>query len=329
MAMRQPTPWLVLKIGTFPTSATLPKEVSANFGLVEWVSIESVAQLSHVPESVRSNLVGLVCTIQHRITAEVLAQLPNLRVVASYGAGTDHLDLEATRARGIVVTNTPGILGNATADLTWALILSVSRRVVYSDQCVRAGAFSGWQPTLHLGMELAGKTLGLIGMGDIGQRVAKRAFGFDMPVMYYNRQQLSASTEQALNARYCSLTSLLAQSDVVSIHTPLTAETRYLLNRDRLRQMKPGSILINTSRGPVVEENALVEALTTGHLAGAGLDVFEEEPAIHPGLLGLDNVVLTAHIGSATYETRQHMGDRTLENLLAALQGQTPRNQVP
>ncbi len=235
-----------------------------------------------------------------------------LRVVANHAVGVDNIDLAAACDRGIVVTNTPGVLTDATADLTMALMLAVARRIVEGHDLIRGGEFYGWRPTMLRGMDLSGATLGLIGKGRIGQAVAVRAQAFGMEVVHHSR------------SGGLSLEALLQAADVVSLHCPLTAETRHLIDAARLEQMGPHSILINTSRGPVVDEAALVDALQAGRIGGAGLDVYEEEPRVHPGLLSLPNVVLLPHLGSATRGARRRMAELATENLIAVLTQHPP-----
>lgn len=319
----------VLQLGRFPASPDLKDKLHSAVGDIP--IHESVEDFMATGQTF-GEVTGLLCHIRHKITPAVLDRLPALKVIASYGAGTDHLDLPEATRRGIVVTNTPGCLHKTTADLTFALILAVCRRVVESDKSVRNAPFPGWDPFYQLGIDVHGKTLGIVGLGEIGTEVAKRAQGFDMRVLYTKRSPVSPKIEKSLGLTYVPFETLIAESDIVTIHAPLTPETRHLFNHDVLSRMKPRSVLINTARGPIVDEAALVEALKNGPLYGAGLDVFEEEPKIHPELLKLENAVLAAHIGSATEASRTRMGDLALENLLAVLGGHaplTPCNQLP
>lgn len=246
---------------------------------------------------------------------------PNLKVVANFAVGYDNVDVAACTARGVAVTNTPGVLTDATADLAWALLLAIGRRVVEGHKLAASGSWNGWKPLELVGVGLAGKTLGLVGMGRIGSAVARRALGFGMQVIYHNRRRDPAA-DRELNAGYrAELYDLLRDSDVVSIHTPLTPETRHMIAAPEFEIMKATALLINTARGPIVDERALVEALDKGSIRGAGLDVFEEEPAIHPGLLTLDNVVLAPHLGSATEEARGAMARLCGEGVAGVLQG--------
>ncbi len=271
---------------------------------------------------------GLLPSITDMVDEEAMDRAPGLRMIANFGVGFNNIDVAAATARGIPVSNTPGVLTDATADVAFALILAANRRVVEGDRMVREGRFRFWAPFLFLGSEVSGKTLGIVGMGRIGQAVARRARGFGMPVLYNNRNRLSPMEEEALGASLRSLPDLLAEADIVSLHVPLTPETRHLIDREALGRMKPSAVLINTSRGPVVDEKALVEALRAGTIGGAGLDVYEEEPRLAPGLAELDNAVLLPHVGSATWETRMKMADLAVTNLLAGLRGDRPPNLV-
>lgn len=250
---------------------------------------------------------ALICQLTDRIDAEVIAAAPSLRIIANVAVGHDNIDLAAARSRGIVVTNTPDVLTNAVAEFTWALILSVTRRVAEGDRVVRRGAWKGWALDYMPGMELAGKQLGIVGRGRIGQAVAAKAAAFGMRVVFAKHDM--------------SLDELLVTSDVVSLHVPLTEGTRHLINRKSLVRMKRSAYLVNTSRGPVVDEEALAWALGEGLLAGAALDVYEKEPAIHPDLLQHENVVLAPHIGSATRETRTAMAELAVRNVIEVLAG--------
>lgn len=271
---------------------------------------------------------GLLCMVSDTVDRAVLERAPELKIVANYGVGYNNIDVAEATRRNILVTNTPGVLTNATADLAMALILSVGRRVVEGDRLVRGGQFRFWAPFHFLGHEISGKTLGIIGLGRIGRAVARRAAGFDMPVVYHNRHRLDPDGEQALGATYLPFEELLARADIISLHVPLTPETRHLIGPRELARMKPSACLINTARGPVVDENALLAALQDQRIAGAGLDVYEDEPALTPGLVDLDNVVLLPHVGSATFETRHRMAEMAVDNLLAGLAGQKPPNCV-
>ena len=248
-----------------------------------------------------------------------------LRVISNMAVGFDNIDVPAATARGVLVSNTPGVLTDATADLTWALILSVVRRVVEGDRMVREGRFQRWGPFLLLGRAVAGATLGIVGMGRIGQAVARRALGFDMRVVYTRTHGPLGSAEMPVGGRWeyrATLEEVLREADIVSLHVPLDPSTRHLIGARELALMKPGSYLVNAARGPVVDEGALVEALTKGPLGGAALDVYEREPELAPGLVDLPNVVLLPHLGSATVETRGSMAELAVRNAIAAVRGE-------
>ncbi len=266
---------------------------------------------------------GLLCLLSDTIDREIIDAAPQLRVISNYAVGYNNIDVEYATRKGIVVTNTPGVLTDATADLTWALLLAVTRRIVEGDRFMRQGKFNGWGPMLLLGQDIKGKTLGIVGAGRIGTAVAERSRGWEMNILYYNRGR-NAYLEEHLNARMVELEELLAQSDFVSLHVPLTPETHHLIDEKALRSMKKSAYLINTSRGAVVDEQALVRALREGWIAGAALDVYEHEPQLTPGLSELPNVVLAPHIGSATFETRNKMATIAAYNILDVLQGKKP-----
>ncbi|HJV03695.1 MAG TPA: D-glycerate dehydrogenase [Actinomycetota bacterium] len=271
---------------------------------------------------------ALLPLLTDRVDAEVLdAAGPQLKVVANYAVGYDNVDVEECTRRGIVVTNTPDVLTAATADLAWSLILAASRRIVEGDRWIRAGRPWAWAPGFMLGHEVTGRTLGVVGLGRIGQAVAARARGFDMPVIYSSRTRRE-DAERATGARYVDLDALTAEADVISIHVALTEGTRHLFDAARLKSMKETAVLVNTSRGPVVDEAALAEALETGEIFAAGLDVYEEEPKVHSKLLERENVVLAPHLGSATVETRRAMGMLAARNLVAVLRGERPETPL-
>jgi glyoxylate reductase len=260
--------------------------------------------------------VGLLPILADRIDTEVLDAAPRLRIVANHAVGTDNVDVEACTARGIWVTNTPGVLTDATADMTFALILALARRLREGEQLLRSGSWTGWAPTQLMGLELREKTLGVFGYGRIGRAVARRAEGFGMRVLFTARGGGVPFDE------------LLEQSDVLTIHAPLTPQTRGLFGAARILQMKRGALLINTARGPIVDEAALAAALQNGHLGGAALDVFEQEPKVHPALLDRDDVVLLPHLGSATHETREKMAELALSQVELVLRGERPTHPV-
>ncbi len=271
---------------------------------------------------------GILSLLTDRIDAEVMdAAGSQLRVVANYAVGYDNIDLQAATERNILVTNTPGVLTDATADFAWALLMATARRIPESERFARAGKYKAWGPKLFLGGDLIGRTLGIIGAGRIGTAVAKRSVGWNMRVLYTDVQR-NEMLEDAVQARFVDLDTLLRESDYISIHVPLTSDTHHLIDEAALRKMKPTAYLINTSRGPVIDEAALARALKENVIAGAGLDVFEFEPKIHPELLELDNVVITPHIASATFDTRNKMATMAATNLIEALKGHRPPNLV-
>jgi glyoxylate reductase len=272
----------------------------------------------------------LVPTVTDRLTGSVLAHAnPNLRLIANYGTGVDHIDVAAAYARGITVTNTPGVLTEDTADMTMALILAVARRLVAGERVARSGEWSGWSPTSMLGHRITGKRLGILGMGRIGSAVARRARGFGLAVHYHNRRRVPLDLEHELEATYWeSLDQMLARMDVISVNCPHTPATFHLLSARRLKLLRPDAIVVNTSRGEVIDEAALTRMLRNKEIAGAGLDVFEHEPAINPKLRELDNVVLLPHMGSATIEGRIDMGEKVLINIKTFVDGHRPPDRV-
>ncbi|NJD33017.1 MAG: D-glycerate dehydrogenase [Gammaproteobacteria bacterium] len=270
---------------------------------------------------------GLLAFALNPVTAEVLAAAPGLRVVANIGVGYDNIDVAACNSRGVIVTNTPGVVDDATADLAFGLMLAAARRIVEGDRFVREGS---WTPKaqLPMGLDVHHRTLGIVGFGRIGRAIARRAVGFDMTVLYHNRRRLEAGEETTLGVSYASLEDLLEKADFIVLQVPGTAETRHLIGAAELARMKRTAVLVNTARGGVVDEQALVEALKRGRIAAAGLDVFEGEPDVNPDLRNLPNVVLAPHVGSATLATRHAMVWRAARNLLAVLAGQEPPDRV-
>jgi len=264
-----------------------------------------------------------------KIDGEVVDAIgPQLKIVSNYAVGFDNINVKELSDRGILATNTPSDeVNESVAEHTWALMMSLARRVVESDEAVRRGAYKGWEPGIFLGNNLIGKTLGVIGLGRIGTMVARRAAGFKMQVLY-NKREPDPEVEKELGIKFASLDDLLAQSDFISLHVPLTEETRHMINKDTLAKMKEGAYFINTARGPIVHEQALVDALRDGPLGGAGLDVFENEPNINPELIGMENVILTPHTASATWEARNKMGDQAVNAILTTLAGDKPENLV-
>jgi lactate dehydrogenase-like 2-hydroxyacid dehydrogenase len=263
-----------------------------------------------------------------RISKEIIDAAPRLRVISNIAVGYDNIDLEACNRRHILVTNTAGVLTEATADLAFALILAAGRRVAEGDRYVRGGHWTRWQWNCLWGTEMHGKTLGLYGFGRIAQATARRARGFSMRILYHARHRASAGVEKEFAAEFVDRETLLRQSDFLSLHVPLTAETHHAIGAAELAMMKPSAFVINTARGPVVDEEAMVQALQAGRLAGAGLDVFENEPRVHPALMAMDSVTLMPHVASATGETRLRMAQLAATNLLAALRGERPPNLV-
>jgi glyoxylate reductase len=272
----------------------------------------------------------LVPTITDRIDAFVISQAgPQLKLIANFGTGLDHIDIAAALARGITVTNTPGVLTEDTADMTLALIMAVSRRIIHGADSLRHGQFTGWSPTWMLGSRLKGKKLGIIGMGRIGTAVARRAKAFGLEIFYHNRTPAHPKIVAELDAQYCDgLDALLSRVDILSINCPHTPATYHLLSARRLKLLKPTAIVVNTARGEVIDEAALIQMLETGELAGAGLDVFEHEPAVNPRLLALKNVVLLPHMGSATLEGRVDMGEKVIINIKMWADGHKPPDRV-
>ena len=271
---------------------------------------------------------GILSTATEKMDGEVMdAAGGGLKVIANMAVGYDNVDVRAAGERGVVVTNTPGVLDETTADVAFMLMLAAARRLVEGERLIRSGRWEWWGPKQLRGLDVWGKKLGIVGMGRIGQAVARRARGFGMEILYHNRSR-NEDAENELAARYLGLEDMLRESDFVSVHTPLTEETRYLIGERELGLMKPTAVLVNTSRGPVVDEDSLAEALANGSIFAAGLDVYEEEPRVHPGLLELENAVLAPHIGSASMETRDRMATLAAENLRAVLSGEPAKTPV-
>lgn len=272
---------------------------------------------------------GILCTIPDTIDCEILdAAGPSLEVVANFGAGYDNIDVGAAHARNVVVTNTPHAVTESTADIAWFLTLAVARRTRQGEEVLRAGQWDGWHPTAFIGKDLFNKTLLVVGMGSIGTAVARRAVGWNMKILYTARTPKPEAESAPIRATRVELEEGLAEADIVSLNCPLTDDTFHLMNADRIGLMKPSAILINTARGPIIDEDALVKALAAEQIYGAGLDVFENEPAVHPDLLTLHNVVLLPHMGSSGELARQRMTELAVENLLEALSGKTPPNRI-
>jgi lactate dehydrogenase-like 2-hydroxyacid dehydrogenase len=298
----------------------------ANCRTVEAHRGESLLTKEELMQKVRGRD-GILCCLTEKIDADVLDAAAGIKGLANMAVGYDNIDLHAATERGIPVSNTPGVLTEATADVTWALLFAVARRIVEADAFTRAGEFRAWGPMMFLGRDVAGKTLGIVGAGRIGTAVALRSRGFGMKVLYHDLVQ-NALLEREVGARRVALEELLRESDFISLHVNLTPETRHLIGGNELALMKPTAYLINTSRGPVVDEGSLVKALRKRRIAGAGLDVYEEEPRLGRGLAELDNVVLLPHIGSATIGARTKMAVMAAENLLAMLKGERAPNCV-
>ncbi len=272
----------------------------------------------------------LVPTVTDAVDAEVIAAAGDgLKLIANFGAGVNHIDANAAKEKGIVVTNTPGVLTEDTADLAMALLLSVPRRLFEGEKILRAGDWTGWAPTFLMGRRIQGKRLGIIGMGRIGTAIARRAKAFNMAVHYHKRSRLPEEVETDLEATYWDdLDEMLSRMDFVSVNCPLTDETHHLLNRARMKKMQPHAVIINTARGEIIDEESLADLIEVGRIAGAGLDVFEQEPEINPKLLELENVVLLPHMGSATVEARMAMGEKVLINIRAFTDGHRPPDRV-
>ena len=271
---------------------------------------------------------GLICLITDAIDAPLLAACPDLKVVANVAVGFNNIDVAEATKRGVVITNTPDVLTETTADFAWTLLMATARRVVEADRYVREGKFTQWEFMLLLGGDIHGKTLGIIGFGRIGRAMARRARGFDMRVLYQDAVAADPATERELRATRTDTATLLRESDFVTLHTPLLPETQHLINAQSLKTMKKTAYLVNASRGPVVDEAALAQALKEGWIAGAGVDVFEREPEVHPALMGLPNAVLAPHIASASSDTRLKMANLAVDNCLAVLEGKTPPTPV-
>jgi len=269
---------------------------------------------------------GIVTLVRDRVDGALMDRLPGLKAVANYGVGYDNIDIPAATERGILVTNTPGVLTDATADLTWALMLAAARRVGEGERMMRAGEFHGWDPRMLLGGDVWGKTLGIVGFGRIGHAVARRARGFDMRVLFYD--VVPQAVPDDITAEPVELERLLEESDFITLHVALTEQTRHLVDEAALRRMKPTAYLVNTSRGPVIDEAMLVRALREGWIAGAGLDVYEHEPQLAPGLAEVPNVVVLPHLGSATFGSRSGMAELAARNMIAALGGERPPTLV-
>jgi glyoxylate reductase len=307
----------------FPPARTI---LGAHFNVEYWTPPERIPRaelLKRIPDKD-----ALVCLLTEKVDEELLAAAPKLRVASTVSVGYDNIDLPACTRRRIVATNTPGVLDDTTADFAWALLMAIARRVVEGDAWTRSGTWPGWDLDQLLGGDVWGKTLGVIGFGRIGRGVARRALGFQMRALYHDQAPIAAEVEKELRAEHVDLDGLLRASDFISLHVPLLPETRHLISRDALSKMKPTAYLINTSRGPVVDEAALVEALEQKRIAGAALDVYEHEPKIHPGLVARRDVILAPHIASASVETRTKMAVMAAMNAVALFEGKRPPNAL-
>ena len=302
------------------------EDLSSRFHLVRNPSI-GYMERPNLIEAVE-DVHGLVPLLSEPVDVELMDAAPSLEIIASYAVGYNNIDVAAATERGILVTNTPGVVTDATADLAWALIMAVARDIVIVDRYVRSGNWTEWRPEAFIASDITGTTLGIVGMGRIGQAVAKRANAFDMEVVYYDEHRLDSSNEESQGVRFVPFAELLAMADFVTVHVPLTPGTFHLVNESTLDLMKPTAYLVNTSRGPVVDEKALVHALQQRTIAGAALDVYENEPKLEPGLADLDNVVLVPHLGANSRKTREAMARMTVENITLALEGGIPRNLV-
>jgi len=298
--------------------------------LAQHVEVESNQQdAAFIPDVLAQKLAdkdGVMCALTDRVDAALVGRCPRLKAVANIAVGYNNIDLAACTARGVMATNTPGVLDDSTADLAWSLVLGAARRLTELERRVRGGEWKGWRLKQWLGVDVHHATLGIFGMGRIGQTIARRAAGFEMKVLYHNRKQIASDIERKLNARYVSKEELLKQSDFVVLQVPYSPETHHMIGAAELKLMKPTAILVNSTRGGVVDDAALIAALKQGVIRAAGLDVFENEPSLNPGFLELDNVVLMPHIGSSTEATRRAMAMTAAKNLVAALTGGTPPN---
>ena len=272
---------------------------------------------------------AVISYLTDRIDQDIIDRGTKLKIIANYGAGFNNIDVTYASERGIWVTNTPNVLHETTADLTWAMILGAARRIVSADRYTREGKFQGWGAKLFLGGDVHEKTLGIIGLGEIGRSVARRAIGFNMRTLYYQRNRLPKEEEKKFNAEHVTFEQILRESDFLTLHVPLTEETEYMIGNDEIALMKKTAYLIHTARGKVIDDYALVAALREGRLAGAALDVYEAEPELTEGMRELDNLMILPHIGSASFETRDKMALLVADNILDALEGKTPRSLVP
>lgn len=291
--------------------------------------IDNQRDAPYAPDALAAALAdcdGLMCALTDKVDAALLAAVPKLKAVANIAVGYNNIDVPACTARGVMATNTPGVLDDSTADLAWTLMLGTARRLTEVERRIRSGEWTGWRLKQWLGVDVHHATLGIVGMGRIGQAIARRAAGFDMKVIYHNRKPIAPELERKCNAVYVSFDELLAQSDFIVLQVPYSPQTHHLIGAAQLAKMKPSAILINSTRGGVVDDAALIAALKNGTIRAAGLDVFENEPKLNPEFLQLDNVVLAPHVGSSTEATRKAMAMLAAQNLVAALRGETPPN---
>ncbi len=291
--------------------------------------LDNQRDMPYAPEALGKALAdcdGLLCALTDKVDAALLAAAPKLKAVANIAVGYNNIDVPACTARGVMATNTPGVLDDSTADLAWTLMLGTARRITEVERRIRSGEWTGWRLKQWLGVDVHHATLGIVGMGRIGQAIARRARGFEMKVIYHNRKRISPELETKCNAAYVAFDELLAQSDFIVLQVPYSPQTHHLIGAAQLAKMKSSAILINSTRGGVVDDAALIEALKNGAIRGAGLDVFENEPKLNPEFLRLDNVVLAPHVGSSTEATRKAMAMLAAQNLVAALREETPPN---
>ncbi len=293
--------------------------------------LDNQRDLPYAPEALGKALAdcdGLMCALTDKVDSALLTAAPKLKAVANIAVGYNNIDVPACTARGVMATNTPGVLDDSTADLAWALMLGTARRITEVERRIRNGEWTGWRLKQWLGVDVHHATLGIVGMGRIGQAIARRAFGFEMKVIYHNRKPIAPELERICNASYVSFDELLAQSDFIVLQVPYSPQTHHLIGAAQLAKMKPSAILINSTRGGVVDDAALIDVLKKGGIRGAGLDVYENEPKLNPEFLKLDNVVLAPHVGSSTEATRKAMAMLAAQNLVAALQGKLPPNLI-
>ncbi len=313
-------------LATRPLFPSARKLLESDFEVEYWTSPDRIPRDELLKRAADKD--ALVCLLTELVDAELLAAAPKLRIAASVSVGHDNIDLDACTQRKVVATHTPGVLDDTTADFAWALLMAVARRILEGDAWIRAGGWPGWDLDQLCGGDVWGKTLGIVGFGRIGRGLARRAYGFNMRVLYNDAVRAPVNVEEQLRAEFVDRDKLLRDSDFVSLHVPLLPETQRLMSRENLAKMKPTAYLINTSRGPVVDEAALADALERKKLAGAALDVYENEPEVHPALVGRKDVVLTPHIASASIDTRTKMAVIAANNVVALFQGKRPPNAL-